>query len=101
MGDAILHAGADKSQMGIAIARFDDLLFFRQLGPQIDLVVTVFGALREQGAKRMEEPGQQVPIVVHPERETAVEIACRRVEGNRKGPAGAVAADRLPGRYEQ
>ena len=95
MFDAIAHTRAHKSQMGVSIARFDDFLSVCQLGAKIHLIVAVCGAFRKQCAKRAKELREQVIAVVHPHCEAAIEIAGRRVWGNKKHPL--VAPEKVTG----
>jgi hypothetical protein len=79
MGDTIPKTGADKRQVGIAVAGLHYLLGVCQLGPQVHLIVTVLGSLWEQSPESSKELPEQVEPIVHPQGQAAVEVSRGRM----------------------
>ena len=67
--------------MRVRVARFDRALVVRQLLPEVQIVVPVPGALREQRPKQVDIRTDSLPAVVQPRSQALFQVPGRRVEG--------------------
>ena len=82
VGDAVAQAGADEGQVRIGVLRLVALLLVGQLVAQLQLVVLVAGAFREDRLEDLHERlDARLAFLLEPRRQALIEVAGGRVEG--------------------
>ena len=81
VGDAVAEARPDEGQVGVGVLGLVAALLFRELLPQVELVVLVAGAFREDGLEDFDEGlDAGLPLLLETGRQPLIEVAGRRVE---------------------